>query len=333
MKIPRILKLNKKRIIILVAIAVMVILGFNFFTRPQNQTLQFAQVKRQDIVSAVSSSGTLTGKNVVNLKFKSAGKLAYLNVKQGDQVYAYQTIAGLDSKLLEIELQQAQNTLRDKLATAEKVEDDVKDHSKDETFRQKMDRTTAQVARDNAFDEVKAAQKALDDALIFSPISGIVTRAEFMPGQNVSVSDIIAQIVDTSSIYFDADVDEADIGKISLGQKAKVTLDAYPDQEFEGVLNQIIPLTKTTSSGATVVTVRIKLARVPDNFVQGLSGQALIITSRAENALSVPLEALKDNSVVLQDGQTRAVKVTVGIQSDTDVEIKEGLKEEEEYNS
>lgn len=323
------MKLNKKRITILAVILLAAILAFNFFNRPKNQTLQFATVTRQDIKSIVSSSGTLTGKNVADLKFKSSGKLVFINVKPGDKVFTYQTIAGLDTTQLEIDLQQVRNTLRDKQAAAEKVEDDVKDHSKDETFTQKASRSTAQVARDNAFDEVKAAEKALQDAYLLTPIAGIVTKAPFVAGQNVSASDVIVQIVDFSQIYFDTEIDESDIGKIALGQKAEVTLDAYADKVFEGIVNQIIPQTETTSSGATVVKVRIKLTDPDITPINGLSGQAEILLSEAKNALIIPIEALgEDNVVILQNkkGQQK-VKVLPGIQSDTDVEIKEGLRE------
>lgn len=329
MKIPHILKLSKKRIIILAVILLAAILSFNFLSRPKNKALQFARVTRQDIKSTVSASGTLTGKNVADLKFKSSGKLAFINVKAGDKVFAYQTIAGLDTKLLEIDLQQARNTLRDKQAAAEKVEDDVKDHSKDETFTQKATRSTAQVARDNAYDEVKAAEKALQDAYIYTPISGIVTQAPFVSGQNVSISDVIAQVVDFSQIYFDTDIDEADIAKISPGQKAQVTLDAYHVKTLEGEVDQIIPQTKTTSSGATVVKVRIKLSDPDITPINGLSGQAGIILSQAKNALTIPIEALGENNMVIvqnEKGQQK-VKVLPGIQSDTDVEIKMGLQE------
>lgn len=328
-KIAHILKLNKKRIAILAAIIIAVILGFNFFFKPKQQNLQFVQVKRQDIVSTVSSSGILTGKEIANLKFKSSGKLTYLTVKVGDIVYAYQTIAGLDTQDLAISLQQAQNTLRDKQATAEKVEDDVKDNDDDETYTQRATRTTAQVARDNAYDEIKAAEKALQDAYLFSPIGGIVTQAPFVVGQNVSASDVIAQVVDFSQVYFDTEIDEADIGKISLDQKAEVTLDAYPDQVFEGVVSEIIPQTKTTSSGATVVTVRIKLTDPKITPINGLSGQALIILSEAKNTMVVPLETVRDDKTVfVQTAQgLRPQKVETGIRSDTDVEVKDGLNE------
>lgn len=330
-KIPAILRLNKKRIIIVAILVIVAILGFNFFAGPKTQTMQFTQVKKEDITSTVSSSGILTGKEIADLKFKSGGKLAYINVKAGDTVKAYQTIAGLDTTLLAIDLQQAQNTLRDKQASAEKVEDDVKDHSKDETYTQRATRTTAQVARDNAYDGLKAAQKALQDGHIFTSIAGIVTQAPFVAGQNVSAADLIAQVVNLSEIYFDTDVDEADIGKVSLGQSAEVILDAYPDQIFEGEVDQIIPQTRQTSSGATVVTVRINLDNPKLTFVNGLTGQASIITAAVKNALTIPQEALKDgNTVFIQkNGSISLTKVTPGIYSDTLVEIKEGLEKDE----
>lgn len=331
MKIASIVKPSKRKIIILITLIIVGIIGFNFFGQKKQAPLQFASVKKQDIKLTVSSSGTLTGKNAVNLKFKSSGKLSYISVKAGDKVTQGEAIAGLDTQDLAIALQQAQNTLRDKQAIVDKIHDDVKDHDKDESFTQKQTRTTAEVARDNAYDGVKAAQRAFQDAVITSPISGLITQVSLIPGQVVSASDTIAQVVDFTSIYFDTDIDEADIEKVSLGQKAEISLDAYSDKIFEGEVSEIIPQTKTTSSGATVISVRIKM----DNFsvmpINGLSGQAAIIIEQTKNALTIPLEALRDdNSVVIQTGQALGTqKVTPGIKSDTDVEIEEGLQENE----
>jgi len=292
--------------------------------------MQFAQVKKQDISSTVSSSGTLTGKNSASLKFKSSGKLDYLNVKVGYQVFAGQVIAGLDTQDLAINLRQVQNTLRDKQAAVDKTLDDVKGHSADESFTQRQTRTTAEVARDSAVDSVKAAQRAFQDAVITSPIAGTVTQASVsVPGQNVFSSDLIAQVVDFSQFLFDTDIDEADISKVSLGQTAQVNLDAYPNKIFKGEVSEIIPQTKTTSSGATVITVRISLKDLTITPVNGLSGQTSIILAEAKNTLVLPQEAVRDDNTVfaeLKDG-LQPKKIEVGIKSDTDVEIKSGLNE------
>lgn len=328
MKMPGIFKPSRKKIIVLIVLLIIAFSGFNNFFKPKESILQFATVQKQDIKSIVSSSGSLTGKNVADLKFKSSGKLSYVNVKVGDLVYAGEVIAGLDTQQLSIELQQAQNTLKDKQALVDKALDDVKDHSADESFTQRVTRTTAQVARDNAIDNVKEAQRAFQDTVIISPIAGLVTKVPYIPGQIIG-SDTIAQVVDFSQTFFDTDIDEADIGKIALGQKAEVSLDAYSDKVFEGVVDRIIPQTETTSSGVTVVKVRIKLTDTDIARINGLSGQAEILLSEAKNALIIPVEALgNENTVTVQNekGQQK-VKVTPGIQSDTDVEIKEGLQE------
>ncbi len=323
--------INRKRIII--GIILLLILGtIFFFIRRSSKppVYQFAAVKIQNLTANVSGSGSLTGKETADLRFKSSGKLGYLNVKAGDVVTKGEVIAGLDTQDLNITLQQAQNSLRDKQAIVDQVLDNVKDHSSDETFTQKQERTTAQVARDNAFDNVKAAQRAFQDAVIVSPIDGLVTQAKPVAGQVVT-SDIIAEIVDTSEIYFDTDVDEADIGKVKVGQQAEVTLDSYPNQVFKGLVSKVLPTTKTTSSGATVVTVRIILTQHDLTFVNGLSGQGSIIYASVNHVLTVPQEALReDNTIVMQQGKILvAKKVEVGISSDTDIEIKSGLSEGE----
>lgn len=329
----------KKKIAIAVVLLAVLVSGFIFFNRSKQTQVQFVTVKRQDIKSTVSSSGSLTGKNSADLKFRSAGKLAFINVRTGDQVFEGEVIAGLDAQDLSITLQQAQNTLRDKQATVDKVLDDihlfqygnggfVNVGTSNETMTQRQLRSSAEVARDNAFDSIKAAKRDFGDTVIISPLSGIVTHSVQLPGQTVTGADIIARVVDTTEIFFDAEIDEADIVNISQGQKAEITLDAYPDQIFQGEVDEIQPEIKTTSSGAKVVLVRIKMD-TPVKFINGLSGQAAIIISEQAQVLTIPQEALRDDNtvVVSQNNVLRIQKVEPGLRSDTDVEIKSGLNE------
>lgn len=329
---PQFFRLSRKKVLIIITFIVLSFAGFNLLSPKKQTALQFAEVKRQDIKAVVSSSGTLAGKDSASLKFKSAGRLAYINVKQGSKVQKGQVIAGLDTQQMAIDLQQAQNTLREKQAIVDKTLDDVKDHSKDETFTQRQTRTSAEVARDNAYDAVKEAQRAFQDVVLYSPISGTITQVSILPGQNASTSDVIAQVVDNSEYYFDTEVDEADISKILKDMPAEVTLDAYENQVFTGMVDQITPQTKITSQGATVIPVKIALHGPNFTFVNGLSGQASIITSSSPHTLVIPREALReDNTVILQRrGKLEEVKVTTGIQSDTDIEIKSGLSEKEQ---
>lgn len=336
----RLRKIPKKFLIaaiILIAIAIYVPF------RPHAEVkLDFVKAKKQDISATVSASGALTGKNTVNLNFLKGGKLAFINVKVNDHVNAGQTIAGLDTQALNVELQQAQNTLGDKQASLDKVLDDI--HlfqygnggfgnvgSPNETMTQRQLRTAAEAASNNAFDNVKLVQKNFQDSFVVTPFGGIITQVNAFPGQFIGPSNLVAQVIDDSQVFFDTEVDEADISKISLGQSVEVILNSYPDQVFKGIVNEIQPQTKTTSTQATVVTVRVLLDS-DIKFIVGLQGQASIITEQSKDIVTVPIEALRsDGTVVVKtDNGLSEIQVKTGIQSDTDVQIKEGLKEGQE---
>lgn len=309
---------------------VILILGFFIFSGNKKETpLQFATVKKQDINQEITGAGVLAGKSSVNLRFKTSGRLAYVNVASGDTVFEGQSIAGLDTTELSIAFRKAQNTLRDKRAIVDKIKDDLKDVGASETYAQRQTRTTAEVAQDNAYEDFLAAQKAMFDAALFSPIPGIVAHALDVPGQTVSAQDVIAQIIYNSETYFDTDIDEADIEKIKIGLPAKITLDSYADDAYKGSVAKILPQVKTTTSGASVLTVRVRLNSNPSNFINGLSGEAAVIIKSAKNALTIPLEALRDDNTVIvqtEKGLT-PVKVTPGVSNDADVEIIKGLEE------
>lgn len=332
--------ISRKRLIISVFILLVVGGIFVYTQRSRQKPIEYTEVKRADIISTVSASGVLGGKQTANLKFKSPGKLDYINVKAGDKVYAGEVLASLDTTEPSTALQQAQNNLRDKQATLDKTLDDI--HlfqygnggfgnvgTPNETMTQMTTRTTAEVLKDNAYDSVKAAQEALNNAVIFAPFSGLVTKVEVVSGQTVSPTDLVTQVVDTSELYFDGEVDESDISRISMGQKANITLNAYPDKQFPGTISQIKPTTKTATSGATVVIVRIKLENPEIIFIADLNGQVEIEVSKATNILTIPQDALVDEKYVYTtDGKGfKKVEIKTGVSSDSDIEITEGVDE------
>lgn len=289
-------------------------------------------VKKSDVKETVSGSGVLAGKDQATLKFVAAGKLAFVNVKQGDKVTKGQAIAGLDTQELAIRLQQARNTYLAKDATAKRAEDEIKGNDTDENFEQKELRVLAQVDRDNAYDSMRQAQRAFQDTVINSPITGIVIKSDYLPGQNVTAADTIAEIVDNSEMYLDAEVDEADIGKVKLGTTAEVTLNSYPDQVFQGTVTQITPNTQKTDTGATVVVVKIKLDDPSILFVANINGQAEILTQESNNVLVIPTEALvEEKFVFVKAGESyNKTEIQTGLTSDIEIEVKSGLTEGQE---
>lgn len=330
---------------ILIAILIIVASLWFLYSRVAGgkEQVNFAPAKKQDVRSTVSSSGTLEGRNTANLRFSGGGKLAYVNVKAGDIVTKDQALAGLDVSQLAISLQQAENTLKEKQAALQKVIDDI--HlfqygnggfsnvgTANETQTQRSTRMAAEAAANNANDAVRAARRAFVDNVLNSPMDGMITQVNFIEGQNVGPTDTIIQVVDDSEIYFDAEVDESDIAQVSINQKAEVSLNSYPDRVFKGFVSEIIPHTKTTSSGATVVVVRINLGQPGIKFIADTNGQADIITEEKFSVLTIPQEALvSDKEVYVKEGNGyKKVNVETGIQTDTEVEIKSGLAENQE---
>lgn len=307
-------------------------LGYYFWPKAAEEPILTVEVKTGEVKSVISTSGTLEGTDSADLRFKVSGRLVNLAVRPGQSVDKGDLIASIDTQELSINLQKAYNNFEAKDATAKRAEDDVKDSEDDETHTEKEERTAAQKARDSAFDDIKAAQRSFQDANIYAPLSGVVTKADPNVGQIVSPSDLIAQIVDQSDYVFEAEVDESDIGRVRLGQSAEVTLNSYPDQVFKATVSEMEPTTKTTSSGATVVVVKLDLGKPEINFVSGLNGQADVITDSVSEALVIPLDALMENNEVwVKDGESyRKVKVEVGLQSDTDAEVKSGLSKGEQ---
>lgn len=319
---------NQKLIFIIVFI--LVVGGFFYlFQRSNNNQIEYIEVKKGNIKSIISASGTLAGKNTANLKFKSSGRLSFINVHVGEIAKKGVSIAGLDARDLQIDLRQAELSYLSKKASAEKAEDSVKNHQSDENFTQKETRTLAQAAQNIAFDELKSAKLALESAFLISPIEGIVTQAPFLSGQHIATTDTIVQIVDWSQVFFDAEVDEADISRIQIGQLAEVTLNSYPDRLFKGVISEIIPTTKTTASGSTIVIVRVDLQNPNIHLIPGLNGQVAVIEQEITNVLVLPQDVLVDDSAVYKkvNNKHEKVNITTGLASDTEIAVTSGLAE------
>jgi len=196
MKLLKKFRLTKKRVIIL-TIVLAVFFGIFFFFRGKNgRDVEKTLVERGTVREELILTGSIRAEKHVTLSFPTSGKISWVGVTEGQKVSKGQALTSLDKTILNATYQQALNTYKDKQAAAEKAEDDVKNHSSDETFTQKSTRTTAQVARDSAYDSVLAAEYNLKNATLLAPFAGIVTSLPFpSPGVNVNLTDIQVEIV------------------------------------------------------------------------------------------------------------------------------------------
>ena len=144
--------------------------------------------------------------------------------------------------------------------------------------------------------EFDQAQINLDRTLIKSPINGVVIDRKMQRGQTVTAeyqTPVLFQIAqDLSQIQILAQVDEADVGAIHVGDEVKFTVETFPDESFSGVVEQI-RLAATRTSGVVTYTVVVR-AQNPDlRLFPDMTATVRIATARRENVLNVPNEALR----------------------------------------
>ncbi len=200
----------------------------------------------------------------------------------------------------------------------------------------------------SAEQEIAKSKEELSKAVVRASQDGTVTNVNIVKGQTYSGTDAVV-IDNVTSLKATADIDEAQIPQIAVGQKVQIKTDATGDEILEGTVSFVSPTatknsTKTTegeSSTASVSKSRatyrvdVTLDNTNENLRLGMTAKMTFITADAKNALVVPTTDLQTDAegnkyVVVQkaDGSTKNVTVTVGISDDFYTEIKDGkLKE------
>ncbi len=327
----KILVLIKKHLFRIFVVLAVTLLGFvvyrKLFVKPK---LVLVHPEYRDLNQTISLSGQVLANNYALLRFQTNGRLSYLNVKEGDSVNKGKALASLDSIVdLNTSLNNAYNTWLAADAKAKKIEDDVKGHDSDETYSQKNDRVAAQTARDSAYANWQLAKKNLQSAILIAPFSGIVTNINnLIPGSSISLMDSYIELLDPKTLYFSAEVDETDLSKIALNQKAVIHLDAYSDVHFDSSISFISYAPKSDAS-STVYEIKFNLPS-DDNIRYGLNGDAQILIASASSSLSLPLETIhQDNShpyvEVIRNGQKSRQQIETGIETDDFMQILSGL--------
>lgn len=295
--------------------------------------MKTAVVETKTLTETVSSSGKTEAKKQVDLHFQAGGRLAWVGVQEGASVSAYQTLASLDMQTVHKNLEKS---LRDYSKERNNFEQDRLD-----TYRfPALTDTIKRILEKNQWDleqavlDVELADIALNWSYLITPIAGIVTRIDTpVAGVNVTATDTFT-VADPTSIVFTANIDETDIGRVSVGQTAEINLDAYPDTPLKGTVDKISFAAETTSGGATVFPVEIAFA-TSDNLRVGLNGDVTLTLSQTAAALALPSEAVRENDdeiyVVKKVGKNyEKVTVKTGIETDDEMQIIEGLNQGDE---
>lgn len=329
----------------LILITVIAGLGFFFITSKGDQKeLRTATVKRQDITESVNASGELQAKQYAELRFNTPSKVVWLGVEKGDQVKKWQSVASLDKRTLEKNLRKKLLDYQTTRWDFEQTQDnyDVNGRQLEEvllTDAEKRILDKSQFGLDKSVLDVEIADLAAKDAVLISPIEGtIVSTGGLVAGENLTATSLATKFIkvaDLSTLQFIAQVDEVDYGKIHLDQKVNVTLDAFPDEIFEGKVTYINKEGVKNLSGGVTIPIEITLTASDDRLVLGLSGEADFVIEQKEAALSVPREFVqtKDGKTyvyVMENNSPVMREVTTGLETISQTEITSGIDENQE---
>jgi len=146
--------------------------------------------------------------------------------------------------------------------------------------------------------EIAMAREALNDTIIVSPIDGVITRLNAEVGEMVMTGTmnnpgtVIIEVANLSTMLLVDQVDEADIGKVAVGQKAKVYVQAFPDDEFEGVVDSIALTHRVSSTATKYFRTEILLKGDVRKLYSGLTAHVDIETLEHKNVITVPSQAV-----------------------------------------
>ena len=276
-------------------------------TSKETVSLETAKAQRIDISTSVTATGTVEPVTKVEVGTQVSGIVSKLYVDYNDVVKAGQVIAEMDKVNLQAELTSANaqlSTAKTEFEYQEKEYNRIKTlHDKELVSDSEFDQAQYQYqSAKNAYSQSQASytkvRRNLSYATITSPIDGVVISRAVEEGQTVaagfSTPTLFTIAKNLTEMQVIADVDEADIGQVLEGQRVTFTVDAYPDDVFEGDVKQV-RLEATTTSNVVTYEVVINAPNPDLKLKPGLTANVTIYTLEENDVLAVPTKALRFN--------------------------------------
>ena len=354
--------MNKKKALVIAAIAAIAALAVWLLSggkKEEKITFDTAAVAPANIMNSITATGTIEPVTSVTVGTQVSGIVSKLFVDYNSVVKKGQVIAELDKTNLMSQL----NTAKTQLATAQsQLNYQTANYKRYKTLFEKglvaaddfdnakLSYTQAKEQVVSAKEEVQRAQTNLGYATITSPIDGVVLSKSVEEGQTVAASfstpELFTIAQDLTNMQVVADVDEADIGDVKEGERVTFTVDAYPDDTFEGEVKQVRQEATTTNNVVTYEVV-ISAPNADLKLKPGLTANVTIYTAERKGVLSVPSKALrfipqketvgkmkivdvanaKNKVWTIEGNSIVAHKVNIGMTDGTNTQIVGGIAE------
>ena len=312
-------KISKKGWIVIAVVAVLIIAWFLLRGGKKEEKVSFdtAKVENTNIQTSITATGTIEPVTSVTVGTQVSGIVSKLYVDYNTVVKKGQVIAELDRTNLISEL----NTARANLSSAQSTASyELSNYNRYKTLYEKglvsadefenaqLSYLKAKEQVNTSRESVQKAQTNLGYATITSPIDGVILSKSVEEGQTVAASFntpelfVIAQ--DLTNMRVIADIEEADIGGVKEGQRVSFTVDAFPDDSFEGAVTQVRQQA-TTESNVVTYEVVISAPNKDLKLKPGLTANVTIFTMEKNDVLAVPAKALRfqPNDAFLKKGE------------------------------
>lgn len=354
--------MNKKKALVIAAVAAIAALAVWLLSggkKEETITFDTAAVAPANIMNSITATGTIEPVTSVTVGTQVSGIVSKLFVDYNSVVKKGQVIAELDKTNLMSQL----NTAKTQLATAQsQLNYQTANYKRYKTLFEKglvaaddfdnakLSYTQAKEQVVSAKEEVQRAQTNLGYATITSPIDGVVLSKSVEEGQTVAASfstpELFTIAQNLTNMQVVADVDEADIGDVKEGERVTFTVDAYPDDTFEGEVKQVRQEATTTNNVVTYEVV-ISAPNADLKLKPGLTANVTIYTAERKGVLSVPSKALrftpqketvgkmkivdvanaKNKVWTIEGNSIVAHKVNIGMTDGTNTQIVGGIAE------
>jgi HlyD family secretion protein len=377
---------KRTKVIVSVVAAVVVIGALTAFIRGRDKDVPrvtTAKVEKIDLVSKVTANGKIQAKRKVDMSALVMGQIVNLAVREGEHVKKGQLLLQIDRAQLAAQAQGREASLEAmrhdldaaKSAAAqakfdyERANRNFQGHILAEADLQKAKSNletseanlaaTEQRMRSTGAD-LAASRDSLSKTTVTAPLEGVVTFLPIKEGEVTVIGTMnnagtqLLTISDMAEVEAVMMVDETSVPQVKIGQKATLSIDAYPNQKFEGTVTEVgsSPISKTdpdlltltANSEAINFKVKIRVDNPPDAIRPGFSVTADIVTGRRDGATAIPIQALvvrdvptkekkpsagsrpatEEGVYIVQDGKLGFEKVETGIAGELMIEVKKG---------
>jgi HlyD family secretion protein len=282
------------------------------------QSYEAVPVERRNLVVSASASGAIEPVLTVDVKSKASGEIIGMNVQTGDDVKQDQLLASIDPRIPRNNLAQAQANLE--VAQAQLSNAKAQLARSDTLFKAqaitqteydgaRLDYANANASVIRARSDLENARDRMNDTKLRAPLGGtIITKNVELgtvissPTTDVGGGTMLFKMANLDTVQIRALVDETDIGKVSPGLATTITVDAYPNRPFEGVVLKVEPQA-TVQQNVTMFNVLVRIPNPNHLLKPGMNTEVEIHVGRRDNVIAVPNAALRTQRDVASAAQ------------------------------